>query len=292
MTASSSWHDVTLRPNRQGQSTSRWVPLPRVAPVPVIGSSCTRSCAALSRGGLPFSGLPPPLIGGGSACPWPGLLPRNRPSSTLTSCPNRHDVLGRSQYALSSGSVAALCGWLAEESGGGLRHGDALARGRLPDPFGGGVRREAVAFHQHARGPLECLLLLRLRLDILGMVLVGPKRRQQLGEPPLGHLEDGQGLNEEVGCGLGDVLQLLGALVGLEDIQEDAVMDAGEIEDAELLDNRPPAELVGRPAAPVRRARKGTGERRERSRAGTARRRRRSQSTRPIGRSHCWACCS
>jgi hypothetical protein len=107
-----------------------------------------------------------------------------------------------------------------------------------------------MAFHQHARGPLECLLLLQLRLDILGMVLVGPKRRQQLGEPPLCHLEDGQGLNEEVGCGLGDVLQLLGALVGLEDIQEDAVMDAGEIEDAELLDNRPPAELVGRPAAP------------------------------------------
>jgi hypothetical protein len=114
---------------------------------------------------------------------------------------------GRSQYALSSGSVPALCGWLAEESGGGLRHGDALARGRLPDPFGGGVRREAVAFHQHARGPLECLLLLRLRLDILGMVLVGPKRRQQLGEPPLGHLEDGQGLNEEVGCGLGGPVQ-------------------------------------------------------------------------------------
>ena len=43
--------------------------------VPVIGSSRTRSCAALSRSASPSNGLPPPLFGGGPACPWPGLLP-------------------------------------------------------------------------------------------------------------------------------------------------------------------------------------------------------------------------
>ena len=40
-----------------------------------------------------------------------------------------------------------------------------------------------------------------------------------------------------------------GGSVGPEDLQEDAVMDAGEIEDAQLLSDRPAAELVGRPAA-------------------------------------------
>jgi hypothetical protein len=37
--------------------------------------------------------------------------------------------------------------------------------------------------------------------------------------------------------------------VGLEDVQERAVMDAGQVEDAQLLAERPAAEFVGRLAA-------------------------------------------
>jgi hypothetical protein len=51
-------------------------------------------------------------------------------------------------------------------------------------------------------------------------------------------------------CRLGNLLQLLGAPVSHEDVQERAVMDAGQVEDAQLLADRPPAEFVGRPAAP------------------------------------------
>jgi hypothetical protein len=80
-----------------------------------------------------------------------------------------------------------------------------------------------VALHQRAGGPLEHLLALQLRLDIRGKVLVGPKQRQQLDEPPLGHLEDGQNLHEELRCRLANVLQLLGGSMGLEDIQQHAV---------------------------------------------------------------------
>ena len=132
--------------------------------------------------------------------------------------------------------MAALCGWLAEEPAAAsdtvMPWRAAVCRIRSAAVSAGRLWRSIST--PVARSSASCCPTC---LDILGMVLVGPKRRQQLGEPPLGHLEDGQGLNEEVGCGLGDVLQLLGALVGLEDIQEDAVMDAGEIEDAELLDN-------------------------------------------------------
>src|SRR4029453_12546135 len=82
------------------------------------------------------------------------------------------------------------------------------------------------------------------------LLQVGPNGRQKLRKATLRHLEDGQGLNEELGSGLGDVLQLLGAPVGLEDVQQDGVVDAGKVEDAQLRSDRPAAELVGRPAAP------------------------------------------
>src|SRR4029450_9911091 len=91
---------------------------------------------------------------------------------------------------------------------------------------------------------IRASLLLRRRL-----LLVGPQCRQQLGEPPLGHLEDGQGLDEEFGCRLSDLLQLLGAPMGPEDVQEHAVMNAGQIEDAQLLADRPASKFVGRLAA-------------------------------------------
>src|SRR4029453_6525156 len=80
-------------------------------------------------------------------------------------------------------------------------------------------------------------------------LLLGPNGRQEIGKPPLRHLEDGQRLHQELRCRLGDLLELVGGSVGFEDLQEDAVMDAGEIQDAQLLSDRPAAELVGRPAA-------------------------------------------
>ena len=49
---------------------------------------------------------------------------------------------------------------------------------------------------------------------------------------------------------LRDVLELVGGPVGLEDLQQHAVVDPGEVEDAQALADRPAAELVGCPASP------------------------------------------
>ena len=64
------------------------------------------------------------------------------------------------------------------------------------------------------------------------------------------HLENGQRLDEELRCRLGNALQLLRAPVGLENIEQHGVMDSGQIKDAEVLADRPSAKLIGRPAAP------------------------------------------
>src|SRR5215217_4152914 len=50
-------------------------------------------------------------------------------------------------------------------------------------------------------------------------------------------------------CRLGDVFEFGGGGVGLEDVQDHAVMDPGEVEDAQAVTDRPAAELVGCPAS-------------------------------------------
>src|SRR5215218_5402345 len=63
------------------------------------------------------------------------------------------------------------------------------------------------------------------------------------------HLEDSQRLDEELRRRPCDVLELLRGPVGLENVQQHAVMDPGEIEDAQALADRPSAKLVGRRAS-------------------------------------------
>jgi hypothetical protein len=70
---------------------------------------------------------------------------------------------------------------------------------------------QAVAFHQHARGLVQRLAPL---LGLARTLLVGPDRGQQLGKAPLGHLEDGQHLHQELRHRLGHVLELAGGSVG------------------------------------------------------------------------------
>jgi hypothetical protein len=72
---------------------------------------------------------------------------------------------------------------------------------------------------------------------------------EQLGASSLDHLEDGQRLDEGLLCCLCDVLELVGVVWGLEHVQQHGVVDAGEVEDAQVLADRPAAELVGSPAA-------------------------------------------
>ena len=81
------------------------------------------------------------------------------------------------------------------------------------------------------------------------LLLVGPKCREQFCEPPVGHLEDGQRLHEELRCRPGDVLELVRGSVGLEHVQQHEVMDPGQIENAQALADRPSAKLVGCPAS-------------------------------------------
>src|SRR5215216_5056362 len=63
------------------------------------------------------------------------------------------------------------------------------------------------------------------------------------------HLEDGQRLDEELRCRSCDLLELMGGSVGLEDLQQDGVMDSGQIKDAQALTDRPAAKLIGCPAS-------------------------------------------
>jgi hypothetical protein len=71
---------------------------------------------------------------------------------------------------------------LANQLGGRLVDGDALARGRAPDPLGGDPCGQAVAFHQYARGLLHRLPPFPVLVGLATLLLVGPGGRQQLGK--------------------------------------------------------------------------------------------------------------
>jgi hypothetical protein len=45
------------------------------------------------------------------------------------------------------------------------------------------------------------------------------------------------------------VLELLGGLVGLENLQQHAVMDSSQVKDAQALTDRPAAKLISCPAS-------------------------------------------
>ena len=83
-----------------------------------------------------------------------------------------------------------------------------------------------MAFHQHSLGLFNRHSLFQV-VQVTELALTGSIGREQLSEPPLGHLEHGQGLDEELGCRLGDALQLLGGSVGLEHVQQHDVVDSG-----------------------------------------------------------------
>jgi hypothetical protein len=102
-----------------------------------------------------------------------------------------------------------------------------------------------VAFHEDAGGLLDGSQRFWVALELASRLRIGLRGRLQLGESPLCHLEDGQRLHEEFRCRLGDVLELVGGPVGLENIQEHGVVDSGEVQYAQVLPYGPPAKLVG-----------------------------------------------
>jgi hypothetical protein len=105
-----------------------------------------------------------------------------------------------------------------------------------------------MAFHQHPLGLFDRHSLMQV-VRFAELVLMGPIGGEQFSEPPVGHLEDGQRLDEELRRRPRDVLELVGGSVGLENLQEHEVMDSGQIEDAQALPDRPSAKLVGCPAS-------------------------------------------
>jgi hypothetical protein len=102
--------------------------------------------------------------------------PRNCPSSTLTSWPIWHDVLGWQPIR----AIVRLGAGRLQMAGGGIWRRPPPRRCPGAWPSAGSVRRRCLrrgrGVPSACRGPLECLLLLQFRLHILGMVLVGPRR--------------------------------------------------------------------------------------------------------------------